>query len=65
LAGEDYTLALTAKSGIDWLGTLRARVGYAADRFLIDATGGLAFGNSDWSATIIGTTTGVAGRPDR
>jgi outer membrane immunogenic protein len=61
LVGEDYTLALTAKSGIDWLGTLRARVGYAADRFLIYATGGLAFGNSDSSATILGTTTGAAG----
>lgn len=29
----------------NWLGTVRARVGFAADRFLIFATGGLAYGN--------------------
>jgi outer membrane immunogenic protein len=63
LDGESYALGLTAKSGIDWLGTVRARVGYAADRFLIYATGGLAYGNSDSSATIIGTTSGVTDHP--
>jgi outer membrane immunogenic protein len=59
----DYNLGLTASAGIDWLGTLRARVGYAADRFLVYATGGLAFGNADSSATIIGTTSFNTGRP--
>jgi outer membrane immunogenic protein len=30
-------------SGLDWFGTLRARAGYAFDRVLVYATGGLAF----------------------
>jgi outer membrane immunogenic protein len=44
-----------------WLGTLRGRVGYATDRWLLYATGGLAYGR----VTINGsaTTTGVAGNP--
>jgi opacity protein-like surface antigen len=32
-------------TGNDWLGTARARVGYAFDRFLVYGTGGAAFGN--------------------
>jgi outer membrane immunogenic protein len=32
------------KAGLDWLGTTRLRVGYAFDRALIFATGGLAYG---------------------
>jgi outer membrane immunogenic protein len=31
---------------IDYFGTIRARVGYAFDRFLVYATGGLAYGRS-------------------
>jgi len=38
-----------------WLSTVRARVGYAADRFLPYVTGGAAFGN------INATTPGLAG----
>jgi outer membrane immunogenic protein len=37
----------TARSGIDWFGTLRARAGIAFDRFLVYATGGFAFGGGD------------------
>lgn len=36
---------VTCQTANDWLGTMRARVGYAADRFLIFGTGGAAFGN--------------------
>ena len=37
--------ATTCKTKSDWLGTIRGRAGYAADRFLIFATGGAAFGD--------------------
>jgi outer membrane immunogenic protein len=33
-------------NGLDWFGTLRARAGYAFDRVLVYATGGLAFADS-------------------
>jgi outer membrane immunogenic protein len=36
-----------AAGGIDWFGTVRARLGVAFDRALIYATGGLAYGGSD------------------
>ena len=35
----------TTKIEQNWLGTVRARAGFAADRFMIYATGGLAYGN--------------------
>ncbi len=37
-----------ARSDIKWYGTLRPRLGYAYDRFLIYATGGLAYGNIEY-----------------
>jgi outer membrane immunogenic protein len=36
-----------AAGGIDWFGTVRARVGVAFDRALIYATGGFAYGGAD------------------
>ncbi len=39
------TVCPSCKTSNDWLGTARARVGYAADRVLIFLTGGAAFGN--------------------
>lgn len=36
---------LGTKSTLDWFGTLRGRLGYAADSALIYATGGLAYGH--------------------
>lgn len=36
-----------AVGGIDWFGTVRARVGVAFDRALIYATGGFAYGGAD------------------
>lgn len=42
----DQTLG-TAATEIDWYGTLRARLGYAAGKNLFYATGGLAYGGLD------------------
>lgn len=39
------TGAVSTKITQNWLGTVRARAGFAADRFLVYATGGLAYGN--------------------
>jgi outer membrane immunogenic protein len=43
------------KTGNSWLGTVRGRIGYAADRFMPFITGGVAFGDINASAP------GVAG----
>ncbi len=37
----------TAKFGVDYLGTMRARLGYSIDRVMFYATGGLAYGRGD------------------
>ncbi|MEN5300068.1 outer membrane protein [Brucella sp. TWI559] len=39
------TLSYTTKSQLEWSGALRARAGYAIDRFMPYIAGGLAFGN--------------------
>lgn len=44
-----FTLGNTANA--DWLATIRGRVGFAADRFLIYVTGGAAFTNVRFSQT--------------
>ena len=46
-------VAAGAAGGIDWFGTVRARVGFAIDRTLLYATGGLAFGrvSNSWADT--------------
>jgi outer membrane immunogenic protein len=47
-AGGDDADVLTgvrAHSRLDWFGTMRGRLGYAFDRTLVYATGGLAFGH--------------------
>lgn len=36
------------RSDVKWYGTLRPRIGYAYDRYLIYATGGLAYGSIDY-----------------
>ena len=40
----------TCRTRNDWLGTVRGRLGYAADRFMPYLTGGLAFGNVEASS---------------
>jgi len=48
------TLTTDAKSRLDYLGTLRARLGYALyDRLLVFATGGLAYGGVRTSTDVI------------
>jgi len=49
----DGTL-VDAKSDVNWFGTVRPRVGFAWDRALIYATGGLAFGGVDYSVKSTG-----------
>lgn len=45
---------LTAGSSIDYFGTIRARLGYAYDRFLPYITGGLAYGKTSTDLSVIG-----------
>ncbi len=44
---------------LDWMGTVRGRVGYAFDRFLVYGTGGLAYGGVDYKATFLRNTDGA------
>jgi outer membrane immunogenic protein len=41
---------------IDWFGTVRGRVGYAAGPVLLYATGGLAYGDVERSGNVVGRT---------
>lgn len=44
---------MTASERMNWLGTLRGRVGFTpADRWLVYATGGLAYGHTSLSASL-------------
>ena len=47
---------------LEWLGTVRARLGYAFDRLLVYGTGGFAYGKVSSSTTVMGLTGG--GAPD-
>jgi outer membrane immunogenic protein len=47
-------LANTFSSRLEYLGTVRGRVGYAYDRVLFYATGGFAYGQSDHSVNMLG-----------
>lgn len=46
----------TASSEVNWLSTVRARAGFAADRMLIYATGGVAWADMDFSLSDGATT---------
>lgn len=43
---------------LDYLGTVRGRVGYAFDRFLVYGTGGFAFGGVDYKAAFLSNAPG-------
>lgn len=45
---------LSAGSSIDYFGTIRARLGYAFDRFLPYITGGAAYGKTSTDVTVAG-----------
>jgi outer membrane immunogenic protein len=47
LVAGTTTVFRSARSGLDWFGTVRARAGFAIDRVLIYATGGFAYGGGD------------------
>jgi outer membrane immunogenic protein len=49
-SGDSYTVASSFES--NWLVTLRPRLGYASDRFLVYVTGGLAIANQKFSQNI-------------
>ena len=44
---------------LDWMGTVRGRVGYAFDRLLIYGTGGFAYGGVDYRAAFLRNTDGA------
>ncbi len=44
-ADDILTFGSAATASVDWLGTLRGRIGYSFDRVFVYGTGGLAFGN--------------------
>jgi outer membrane immunogenic protein len=52
-AANTITLGVTEK--LDWFGTVRGRIGYAWDRFLLYATGGLAYGQTRSSLAMTDT----------
>lgn len=60
-------LASQYRSSLDYLGTVRGRVGYAFDRLLVYGTGGLAYGGTSYRANFFGPTGALAlagGRDD-
>jgi outer membrane immunogenic protein len=52
--GGTAPLAVTQSQDMSYFGTVRGRIGYAFDRFLVYGTGGLAFGEAKASTTIAG-----------
>jgi outer membrane immunogenic protein len=44
-------LTVSASDKLKWFGTLRGRLGYAADRVLLYVTGGLAYANNSFELT--------------
>jgi outer membrane immunogenic protein len=52
-SGETLTTHIDAEARVDWLGTVRGRVGFLATQtFLLYATGGLAYGGVEASTSI-------------
>lgn len=53
---SDTALGVTIDQKLPWFGTVRARFGYAANNWLLYATGGAAWVNYKLSATALGVT---------
>ncbi|MBR0692984.1 outer membrane protein [Bradyrhizobium lablabi] len=49
------------RSRLDYLGTIRGRLGYAYDRFLVYGTGGFAYGTVEHSADLVQPGVGTRG----
>lgn len=54
VTGSPGAATLTADADTPWFGTIRARLGYAHDRWLWYVTGGGAYGKSELSGTVSG-----------
>jgi outer membrane immunogenic protein len=63
--GTDLALDNRFHSKIDYLGTVRGRLGVTLDRALFYATGGLAYGRTQHSVTMFGPTDNVQFAGDR
>jgi outer membrane immunogenic protein len=50
--GTDTQFTLTASQDLKWFGTVRGRLGFATERFLMFGTAGLAYGRTDVSANM-------------
>jgi outer membrane immunogenic protein len=57
--GDAFTITNSVKT--NWLGTVRPRVGVAADRSLVYVTGGVAFTNYSYTQTYVDTLSAAAG----
>jgi outer membrane immunogenic protein len=55
-----FGAAASVGSRINYIGTVRGRVGYAWDRFLIYGTGGFAYGQVNFTANAAAEVVGVA-----
>jgi outer membrane immunogenic protein len=55
---------ISSSQSIDWLGTTRLRLGYAFDRALVYLTGGLAYGDTEFSYRVVSESTGSGGDED-
>ena len=56
---NDVELSSATRSELSFLGTVRGRIGYAFDRFLVYGTGGFAYGQARYSSVLnIGNTLG-------
>jgi outer membrane immunogenic protein len=57
------TVTNTTTYKLPWFGTVRGRIGYAVDRWLLYATGGLAFGETRADSTITTAFSAGVGTP--
>jgi outer membrane immunogenic protein len=60
--GTNYFAYTPVSGGSNWIGTVRPRLGYAADRALLYVTGGMAFGSTPGGGSVTYVST-VAGPP--
>jgi outer membrane immunogenic protein len=52
--GAGFAPAMGNRSGIEWFGTVRGRLGYAWDRLLVYGTGGFAYGDGPNDCNSVG-----------